>query len=84
MNKWTEFKSWWYWKVSSKYDIEDIGIFVFLPTIILLMTTLAILAANEKHEYAAQCEKNGGIVVATHKRYYCIDKKVILNDERNN
>ena len=38
----------------------------------------------EKRELSSKCESNGGVLISTHKKYYCLDKKAIINDERNN
>lgn len=78
MSKWQQFKSWWYWTVSSKYDGLDMFMLVGFPLMAVLFIALAIGVHNEKKEYSAECESKGGILVTAHSRYYCIDKKVIL------
>ena len=75
---WKTFKSWWYWNISSKYDGIDIFMFTGFPLMIVLFIFIAIGLHNEKKELSAECEKNGGVLVSTHKQYYCIDKKVML------
>jgi hypothetical protein len=75
---WKTFKSWWYWNISSKYDGIDIFMFTGFPLMIVLFIFIVIGLHNEKKELSAECEKNGGVLVSTHKQYYCIDKKVLL------
>lgn len=73
-----ELKSWWYWKVSSKYDATDIFMFTFFPCMIVAMLGLGYVGMIEKDQLARECEEKGGALVSTHKRHVCVDKKVII------
>lgn len=82
-SKWASIKSWWYWNISSKYDSLDVFVFVFFPLMVVGMIVLGYCGIVEKRELSAQCEVKGGVLVSTHKKYYCLNKEVVFDVRRD-
>lgn len=71
-------KSWWYWNITSKYDGLDIFMFTFFPLLIVAMIVVGVMVHEEKKQNASICESKGGVLMSTHRSYYCIDVKAII------
>ena len=76
--RWQLIKSWWYWKVSSKYGFDDFVMYIVFPAMILGLLSLGYKGIEQKKQLSEICESKGGVLVSTHKQYICVDKKAIL------
>lgn len=76
--KWRSVSSWWYWNVSSKYDVLDLFIYTFYPLLIAAILWIALDEHKQRTTYSAVCEAKGGVVLKSDKKYICVDLKDIL------
>lgn len=75
ITKWQSIKSWWYWKVSSKYDATDMFVFIVYPALIVLIGVQLFEQKQKADVYAQECLKKGGVPLETNHKYICVDPK---------
>ncbi len=74
---WSNVKSWWYWKVSSKFDIVDIVFALWIPVFCGSILWGIISENNRAESFNQQCSIKNGVMVQGYNEYLCVDKQAI-------